>query len=405
MATKNRQNPATNLGEEDRITLERVAVGFARRLRTAGLVVPVSRTITYSRALDLVGLSSRERVYWAGRATLLGQREDVDVYDRVFSAYWLGVSTGVQPEKSEPVLLALDDVDSDGDSEPEVAPEPDSEALAVRYSAVESLREKDFAAYSEEDWANAHRLIASLARSAELCRNRRQRPARRRHGNLDIRRTVRRSMLTGGEPLVLARKLQTDQPRPVVLLVDVSGSMEMYARALLSFAHAVTWSNRSRKVEVFALGTRLTRITLELRTRDPNVALAAASSAVLDWSGGTRLGENIGRFNDQWGVRGVARGAMVIVLSDGWDRGDPALMTTEMERLSRVAHRVVWVNPLKALEGFVPVAQGMAAALPWVDDFVAGHSIDALEHLADVIANASGTKSAEKISQTLLASR
>ncbi len=405
MATKNRQNPATNLGEEDRSTLERVAVGFARRLRTAGLVVPVSRTITYARALDLVGLSSRERVYWAGRATLLGRREDVGVYDRVFSAYWLGVSTGVQTDGPEPVLLALDDVESDADGEPEVAPEPDKEMLAVHYSAVESLREKDFAAYSEEEWADAYRLIAALSVSAELRRTRRQRRSRRRHGAFDFRRTVRLAMHTGGDLFVHARKLPTDQPRPVVLLVDVSGSMESHARALLCFTHAVTWANRSRKVEVFALGTRLTRITLELRTRDPNVALAAASSAVLDWSGGTRLGENIGRFNDRWGMRGVARGAVVVVLSDGWDRGDPALMASEMERLSRVAHRVVWVNPLKALEGFAPIAQGMAAALPWVDDFVAGHSIDALEHLADVIANSSGTKSSQKINQTLLASK
>ena len=168
-----------------------------------------------------------------------------------------------------------------------------------------------------------------------------------------------------------------------MLLCDVSGSMEPYARALLRFLHAAV-VGRGR-VEAFALGTRLTRITRELSSRDPDAALGAAARRVVDWSGGTRLGEGLREFNDQWGVRGMARGAVVVILSDGWDRGDPEVLGEQMARLARVAHRIVWVNPLKATPGTRPLARGMAAALPYVDEFVEGHSLASLEHLAEVI--------------------
>jgi uncharacterized protein len=169
-----------------------------------------------------------------------------------------------------------------------------------------------------------------------------------------------------------------------VLLADISGSMEPYSRSLLRFVHAAaTGQNR---VEAFALGTRLTRITRELASRDPDAAFERATAAVPDWSGGTRLGEMLAEFNDQWGVRGMARGAVVVILSDGWDRGDPAVLAEQMARLARVAHRVVWVNPLKATPGYEPLARGMAAALPFVDRFIEGHSLAALEHLAEEIA-------------------
>ena len=174
--------------------------------------------------------------------------------------------------------------------------------------------------------------------------------------------------------------------RRLVLILDVSGSMEPYARAMLRFVHAAV-SGRQR-VEAFAIGTRLTRVTLELNSRDPDKALAAASERVHDWSGGTRLGECMRTFNDQWGVRGLARGAIVVILSDGWDRGDPELLGEQMQRLHRVAFHTIWVNPLKVTPGYAPLARGMAAALPFVDEFVEGHSLDALEHLTKVINNA-----------------
>ena len=196
---------------------------------------------------------------------------------------------------------------------------------------------------------------------------------------------MRASLRTGGEPVRRLTTVSSDRPRRVVLLADVSGSMEPYSRALVRFAH-VAVAARAR-VEAFTLGTRLTRLTRELTTRDPDQALARAAAAVPDWSGGTRLGEALRRFNDQWGVRGMARGAVVVILSDGWDRGEPEELVEQMARLRRVAHRIVWVNPLKASPGYEPLARGMAAALPFVDEFVEGHSLDSLEELARIIAS------------------
>jgi len=246
------------------------------------------------------------------------------------------------------------------------------------------LRHKDFALYTAAELDEARRLMADLRLAGSLRRSRRQRPSRHDRGRPDVRRTVRQALRSGGEA-VERRHLQPDQrPRRVVLLCDVSGSMEPYSRALLRFAHAAV-VGRAR-VEAFALGTRLTRLTRELSSRDPDTAMAQAGRAVDDWSGGTRLGVGLRRFNDEWGVRGMARGAVVVILSDGWDRGDPDELAEQMARLHRVAHRVVWVNPLKASPGYEPLARGMAAALPYVDEFVEGHSLASLEELARVVA-------------------
>src|SRR5262249_17602776 len=213
--------------------------------------------------------------------------------------------------------------------------------------------------------------------------SRRRRPSSRRRGRVDLRRTVRRSLRTQGEIAERRFDEQSQRPRRVVLLCDVSGSMEPYARALVRFLHAAVVGHG--RVEAFALGTRLTRITRELSTRDPDAALAAAARRVVDWSGGTRLGEGLRAFNDTWGVRGMARGAIVVILSDGWDRGEPEMLAEQMARLHLVAHRIVWVNPLRATPGYAPLARGMAAALPHVDNFVDGNSLAALEELAEVI--------------------
>jgi uncharacterized protein with von Willebrand factor type A (vWA) domain len=209
------------------------------------------------------------------------------------------------------------------------------------------------------------------------------RPSRRTRGRPDLRRTVRRAIRAGGEPIHRAFVEPAERPRRLVLLCDVSGSMEAYARGLVRFLHAAV-VGRGR-VEAFAIGTRLTRITRELSSRDPDAAIAAAAKRVTDWSGGTRLGEGLRQFNDEWGVRGMARGAVVVILSDGWDRGDPEVLGDQMERLHRVAYKVVWVNPLKSSPNFAPLARGMAAALPHVDEFVEGHNVASLEHLARVV--------------------
>jgi uncharacterized protein with von Willebrand factor type A (vWA) domain len=246
------------------------------------------------------------------------------------------------------------------------------------------LRHRDFALYTPAEFVEARRLMDDLRLVGAARPSRRRKRSRGQRGHPDLRRTVRRSLRAGGEPVERAFLTAAQRNRRLVLLLDVSGSMEPYARAFVRFLHAAVVS-RSR-VEAFALGTRLTRVTRELMSRDPDAAVLAAARRVTDWSGGTRLGEGVRRFNDEWGIRGLARGAVVVIFSDGWDRGEPGVLAEQMARLSRVAYRIVWVNPLKASPGYAPLAQGMAAALPYVDEFVEGHSLAALEELTRVIA-------------------
>jgi uncharacterized protein with von Willebrand factor type A (vWA) domain len=284
------------------------------------------------------------------------------------------------------MVVAYDTAWADGEAPTE--PEPlarDVPVLQVRYSAAEVLRHRDFATYSPAEHAEARRLMADLRFVGAFRRSRRARRSHRSRGRPDLRRTVHRSLRTGGEPIRRAFTETSRRPRRLVFLCDVSGSMEPYARALVRFLHTVVISRAH--VEAFAIGTRLTRVTRELSGRDPDAALAAAAHQVVDWSGGTRLGAGLREFNDEWGIRGLARGATVVVISDGWERGDPELLAEQMARLARVAHRIVWVNPLKASPGYAPLAAGMAAALPYVDEFVEGHSLASLEELAAVLAD------------------
>jgi hypothetical protein len=281
-----------------------------------------------------------------------------------------------------PVTVALDDPDEPESSDDRAETEP-ADTIAVRYSAAETLSEKDFADYTAEELDEARRLMERIRLIGPTRTSRRVRPSGAVQGPLDLRRTVRSALRSGGEPMRLHRRTRRRRPRRLVLLLDVSGSMESYARALIRFVHAAV-AGRTR-VEAFALGTRLTRLTRELSSRDPDRALRAAAAAVADWNGGTRLGDGLREFNDEWGCRGMARGAVVLVMSDGWDRGDPEVMAEQMERLHRVAHRVIWVNPLKSSPGYAPLAQGMAAALPHVDVFMEGHSLESLDALAAVV--------------------
>lgn len=363
---------------------DRIAVAFARTLRGAGLDVPVGAATTYGESLAAVGLDRRESVYWAGLVALVRRPEDTAAYNRAFAAFWERTPVlGAATPPPTVITLALDDgdepsSDSNDDEDGEATP-----TLRVRWSPADVLRHRDFAEYTDDELAESRRIMAGLRVSGALRRSRRRRPVGSRRGRPDLRRTVRRSLRTGGEPIDRAFHAPSQRPRRIVLLCDISGSMEPYARALLRFLHASV-AGRTR-VEAFALGTRLTRLTRELSTHDPDAALAAAGERVADWSGGTRLGDGLRAFNDRWGTRGMARGAVVVILSDGWDRGDPTVLAEQMERLGRVAHRVVWVNPLKATPDYAPLAQGMAAALPHVDEFVAGHSLAALEDLVAVI--------------------
>jgi len=376
---------ATVDGRRPPASFDRVAVGFARVLRGSGLDVPVGATITFAEALAQVGMARRAPVYWAGHATLVRHPEDVPVYDRAFRAWWeRTVDVDLATLRVHEVTIGLDTGESGDDDDAGDTGETADDVLAVRYSPAEVLRERDFASYSSAEFDEARRLMSDLRLAGALRPSRRTRPSTRRRGRPDLRRTVRRALRAGGEPIDRAFLERSARPRRLVLLCDVSGSMEPYARALVRFLHAAV-VGRGR-VEAFALGTRLTRITRELASRDPDAALAAAARRVVDWSGGTRLGDGLRQFNDEWGVRGMARGAVVVILSDGWDRGDPAVLAEQMARLQRVAHRVVWVNPLKATPDFAPLAGGMAAALPFVDEFVEGHSLASLEHLAEVCA-------------------
>lgn len=361
-----------------------VAVAFARVLRGAGIATPVSSVVAYTEALGAVGVEARDPVYWAGRTTLVHRPEDIEPYDRAFRVFFDQVETAAVGDETpaEELTLALDSEDEsdDGDAAPEAR---DDDVVELRFSVAEVLRHRDFADYDDAELADARRWMTRLRVTGSPRRSLRLGPAHGRTRRPDLRRTVRAAVRTRGDPLHRYYRRPATKYRRLVLVLDVSGSMEPYARALLRFVQAAVAGRR--RVEAFALGTRLTRVTRELGGHDPDLALSRAAERVLDWSGGTRLGDGLTSFNDEWGVRGMARGADVVVLSDGWDRGDPEVLAEQMQRLQRVAHRVIWVNPLKVSPGYAPLARGMAAALPYVDEFVEGHSLDALERLTAVL--------------------
>jgi hypothetical protein len=355
-------------------------------LRAAGVDAGPERVHAMVQALERLDPARRDDVYWAGRLTLCGNADDVERYDRVFAAYFGDRPRTVTRRHAVPaaqlrLVQSADSVEGPGSGDEDV---DDSTSIAATASRAEVLRRRDIASLSAADRAAMHRLLAAFRLRGDLRRTRRTAPAHK--GRVDPHRTLRRLMQAGGEPVRPARRDRLDRPRRVVLLVDISGSMSGYADALLRFAHAASHRDRGPQTEVFTIGTRLTRVTRELAHRDPDVALKAIAASIPDWSGGTRLGSLLKEFLDQWGQRGLARGAIVVVLSDGWERGDVRLLGEQMARLHRLAHRVVWANPRAGRPGFAPLAAGMAAALPSVDDFVSGHSVAALEQLARLVA-------------------
>lgn len=360
------------------------AVGLARTLRAAGVPATPDRVVAFVEALAAVNATRRDAVYWTGRVTLCGHAEDLETYDRVFAAYFAGEAPHRRARRLQrPVVAALP---TNLSAAPDAVEEQEGDegvTLTSAASTSEVLRRRDFTAMSPREKREVARLLAALKLPGERRTVRRHVPARR--GPIDPTASVRALLRAGGEPARLRHRRRDSRPRRVVLLVDVSGSMSAYTGALLRFAHATARRGEAR-TEVFTIGTRLTRVTRELSHRDPDAAMAAISAAVPDWQGGTRLGALLKEFLDRWGQRGMARGAVVVVLSDGWERGDATLLGAQMQRLSRLAHRVVWANPRKARPGYAPLAAGMAAALPAVDDFVEGHSLEALERLAAVVA-------------------
>jgi len=363
-------------------------VGLARTLRAAGVDASPDRVHALMSALSLLDPALRADVYWAGRLTLCSSADDVRRYDRVFAAYFGDrppalIRRAVAPAAQLKLVSMSTD---DGSTAAPTDDDAESSAVPAAASRVELLRHRDIASLSTSDRAMLARLLAAFALPGEVRRTRRTTPGR--GSAVDRRRTLHELLRSGGEPVEIATRVRRLQPRRVVMLVDVSGSMSAYADALLRFAHAASHRMRGPATEVFTIGTRLTRVTRELAHGDPDVALRAIAESVPDWSGGTRLGDLVKRFLDEWGQRGMARGAVVVVLSDGWERGDPGLLGEQMSRLHRLAHRVVWSNPRAGRAGFSPIAGGMAAALPHVDDFVSGHSLAALERLAALVAGA-----------------
>jgi uncharacterized protein len=360
-------------------------VGFTHALRRAGLACEAHRVAAYLEAVGLLDAADPVALYWAGRVTLCAEPDDLPRYDEAFASWFSTAKPARRPPtqqvRRQSTIAALErPPGGDGEAEGDEAP-----VLKVAASEVEVLRHRDIGELSPAEREHLRELLALLRVSPP--RRRAVRYRRSRAGDLDPRRTVADLLRSGGEPVRLRYRRKGRRPRKLVLLVDVSGSMRPYADALLRFAHLVARRSPAA-TEVFTMGTRLTRVSRQLRSRDPEFALQAAATAVPDWAGGTRLGDGMKAFLDRWGQRGVARQAVVVLFSDGWERGDPALFAEQMARLRRLAHAVLWVNPHAGRSGYQPVQSGVAAALPHVDRFLAGHSLYTLECLLREIRDA-----------------
>ncbi len=395
-------------GIED-LTLDLPAVvgAFSQRLHDAGMPVTPSQTQQYAHSLALIKPVSRRRLYGATRAIFVTGFIQVPTFDRVFREVFgsSGKSTfdesDVELEPAPPkdseetpeteIESEIEQEQSSGGSDLSQSPgsgddDEESEEIEIPIlsaSEEEELSEKHFSALQAHELAALYRLMVRLDLATPLRRTRRRQ--RGRHGeHMDMRRTLRNSLRTGGDPIKLARRRRRVHKRRLVLLCDISGSMEPYARAYLQFLHCARASGPDAEAFVFA--TRLTRLTKQLAGRNPQRAIRRATEAAPDWSSGTRIGDALKEFNDKHGRRGMARGAVIVILSDGWERGDPEVVGKEMERLARLAYRIVWVNPRVSAPGFQPKAGGLVAALPYCNALVSGHNLNALDEVADAIA-------------------
>ena len=365
----------------------RTLVGFARELRGSGLPVGPGDVLTYCSAMSPLDPTDLVDLFWAGRTTLVTRREQIPVYDRVFRRYFLadgeegpapGRPFSVRSRAEAQATLEVPQ------NEPGRQERQEQETrLGLVASDAATLRTKSFAACTPEELAAVRRIIKTIALTPPRRRTRRSVAAPAGHAP-DLRRTVRATMRTHGEPAELFWRRRRLRLRPLTLILDISGSMADYSRNLLQFAHSTT--RTSARVEVFCFGTRLTRITRELRRRRPDDALERTAGAVVDWEGGTRIGASLDAFVRDWGRRGVCRGGIVVICSDGLDRGDPELLATAMDRLSRLCHRVVWLNPHKGnTVDFRPNTLGMMVAAPHIDLLLSGHDLRSLEEFAALL--------------------
>jgi uncharacterized protein with von Willebrand factor type A (vWA) domain len=370
--------------QADRAIVRHV-VTFGRVLREGGLEIGPGRIADALRGLDQVDLTLRDDVYWTLRSNFVTRHDEISVFDRAFQTWFLRTelrALELPPTPGESKVVRTAHLGDQGDAYTEASEESHH---ARGFSAEEVLRTKDFASMTPDELERVRRLIATIAADRPKRSSRR---LRRQHlgRKLDLRQTIRESLGSGGDPFRRVFRTRARVPRKLIVLCDVSGSMEAYARALLLFVHAVRASGKG--VEAFVFGTRLTRLTPELETRDPAQAIEDASHRVVDWCGGTRIGASLKAYNDTWGRRALTRGAVVVIASDGWEREDAGagLLEQQMARLAREAFAVVWVNPLKGSPHYEPLAAGMRAALPHVDRFLPGHNVASLERLGDVLA-------------------
>jgi uncharacterized protein len=380
-----------------------LAVGLTAALHRAGMPAPPDRAAGLARALQLVPPVDRSALYWTCRVALVTDRAQLPVFDAVFSAVFdgrldpadgRGDPNAPPPIGSEPRTrpTAPDDRPAvPGSSGPDGAAgagnddgaETERNVLLAAASTEERLRHTSFADLAPDELAEVREVVRRLVLSTPVRRSRRSRASRRSGDRLDLRRTVRAAQRTGGDPARLVHAVRRTTPRRLVLLCDVSGSMEAYTRVYLTLLQGAV---AGAHAEAFVFATRLTRLTRQLAVRDPDQALARAGATPSDWAGGTRLADGISRFVADHGRRGLARGAVVVVLSDGWAQDDPGDVAEAMRRLRRLAHRIVWVNPRQAAPGYAPLVGGMAAALPFCDAFVSGHSLAALEQMVAAVA-------------------
>jgi uncharacterized protein len=366
-------------------------VGFGRLLRRRGLPVGTGRILTFCRAAAALEPLDRRGVYWAGRVAMVARKEDLAAYDAAFEEWFPAGPNEVLAEiaswlpptpAAQGVELLLDEGIQEERWEPSEGAEDGEAPVGVLASGAEMLRAKSFDELSEDERLQAHHIIRTLAVHLPHRHSRRYRPSP--YGRrFDLRRTLRASLRTQGEPFRRAWRARRVRARPLVLILDVSGSMSAYSRALMQFGFAAM--RAGRRVEVFCFGTRLTRVTRALARGEPDDALREVAATVVDWNGGTRIGASLKELLDRWSQHVAMRGAVVVLCSDGLERGDPVLLAGQVARLSRLAHRLIWVNPLKGSPRYEPLARGMAAAMPYVDVFVAGHNLASLEALCEVL--------------------
>jgi len=368
---------------------------FGRLLRALGLEVHVGRLLDITCALPQVNLGAREDVYHTCRALLVHRREDLSIFDRAFDAFWKRHSRGLAPAdrggvgeprttgqpppawRVPPPLVPRSSEPGEGASGPESDPHT-PEGVLLTWSDAAILAHKDFAEFTADEISQAVIALDRLEWTPGVRRSRRW--VRGRGPRLDLRRALAQSIRTGGDVVRLPRRQRRTRPRPVVLLCDVSGSMDRYSRLLLHFAHSLR--TRHRCVEAFVFSTRLTRVTRDLRHRRLDAAVAAGAQSVPDWSGGTRIGDALRQFHQRWTRRALHGSPVVLIISDGWDRGDPLVLRDQVKRLQRSCHRLIWLNPLIGTVDYAPLTRGLQAALPFVDDFLPARTLTNLADLA-----------------------